>query len=50
VRDTRTRLVRNVAYSNGDYGIEAVPGADGGGNRAWANGNLAQCLNVVCSG
>jgi parallel beta-helix repeat protein len=50
VHDSHTKVVRNVAYSNGDYGIESVPGADGGGNRAWDNGNPAQCLNVVCSG
>jgi parallel beta-helix repeat protein len=50
VRDPRTKIMRNLAYSNADYGIEAVPGADGGGNLAWGNGNPAQCLNVVCSG
>jgi parallel beta-helix repeat protein len=49
VRDSHTKLMRNTSYSNTDYGIEAVPGADGGGNLAWDNGNPTQCLNVVCS-
>jgi hypothetical protein len=33
---------------NGDLGIEAAPGADGGGNKASGNGNPLQCVNVVC--
>ena len=42
-------LIRNKAIHNGDYGIEAVPGVtDGGGNKAHANGNRAQCLNISC--
>jgi hypothetical protein len=37
----------NVAVHNGDVGIEAVPGvADGGGNRAYANGSPLQCTNI----
>jgi len=44
-----TTLTRNVANFNGDLGIEAVPGVvDGGGNRAFGNGDPLQCLNVVC--
>jgi nitrous oxidase accessory protein NosD len=42
-------LTRNKAIHNGDFGIEAVPGVtDGGGNKASANGNPLQCLNVSC--
>jgi hypothetical protein len=34
---------------NGDLGIEAVPGViDGGGNKAKANGDAAQCTNISC--
>lgn len=44
-----TTIVRNVGVRNGDLGIEAEPGVtDGGGNRAAANGNPLQCLNVPC--
>jgi parallel beta-helix repeat protein len=44
-----TTLTRNVANFNGDLGIEAVPGViDGGGNRAFGNGDPLQCLNVNC--
>jgi parallel beta-helix repeat protein len=49
VESSATTLTRNTAKRNGDYGIEAVPGViDGGGNRAFGNGNPAQCLNVAC--
>jgi large repetitive protein len=49
VESSATTLTRNRAKRNGDYGIEAVPGViDGGGNRAFGNGNPAQCLNVAC--
>jgi hypothetical protein len=42
-------LTSNTANDNVDFGIEAVPGViDGGGNRAFGNGNPLQCLNVVC--
>ena len=42
-------LRRNHVYRNGDLGIEAAPGTiDGGGNRAFGNGNALQCLNVAC--
>ena len=42
-------LTANSAHGNADWGIEALAGTiDGGGNRAWANGQAAQCLNVVC--
>ena len=44
-----TTLTGNRAFGNADLGIEAVAGViDGGGNRAWANGNPLQCLNVQC--
>jgi parallel beta-helix repeat protein len=37
------------AEGNGDWGIEAVTGTtDGGGNRAFGNGNPLQCLNISC--
>jgi parallel beta-helix repeat protein len=49
VDNAATTLTRNLAVRNGDLGIEAVPGVtDGGGNHAAANGNPAQCTNVVC--
>jgi parallel beta-helix repeat protein len=45
-----TTLRRNRANRNHDLGIEAAPGViDGGGNRAFGNGNPVQCLNIVCS-
>jgi parallel beta-helix repeat protein len=43
-----TRIVRNTAVNNGDYGIQTVPGVFSFGNVASGNGNPAQCLNVVC--
>ena len=49
VDNPKTTLTRNIALHNGDLGIEAVPGvSDGGGNKAHANGNRAQCTNVAC--
>ena len=48
VKDGTADVSGNVANQNGDYGIEAVPGVDGGGNKASGNGNPAQCLNVRC--
>lgn len=40
---------RNIATGNGVYGIAAAPGnIDGGGNKAFGNGNPLQCLNVAC--
>ena len=43
-------MTSNLAHDNGDWGIVAVPTvADGGGNRAWSNGQAAQCLNVSCT-
>jgi hypothetical protein len=51
VESPSTTLRGNVAVHNGDVGIEAVPGvADGGGNRAYANGSLLQCTNIHCTG
>ncbi|MCA1684046.1 MAG: hypothetical protein LC708_02820, partial [Actinobacteria bacterium] len=46
-----TTLVGNVGAYNGDLGIEAVTGVvDGGGNRAFGNGNPAQCSpGVACT-
>lgn len=44
-----TTLTRDRAFHNGDLGIEAVAGTlDGGGNKAHANGNPAQCTGVPC--
>jgi hypothetical protein len=44
-----TTVTRNLAVHNGNLGIEAVAGVlDGGGNRAFANGNSLQCLNIAC--
>jgi parallel beta-helix repeat protein len=46
-----TTVVRNTANRNHDLGTEAVLGVtDGGGNRAFGNGNPLQCTNVACSG
>jgi len=37
------------ASQNVDLGIEAVVGViDGGGNRAFGNGNPLRCVNVTC--
>ena len=45
----RTTLTRNLAVQNTNLGIEAVPGVtDGGGNRAFGNGNPLQCINIAC--
>ena len=42
-------VTANSAFGNADWGIEAIAGTiDGGANRAWSNGQPAQCLNVVC--
>jgi len=44
-----TTVTRNLAIHNDNLGIEAVPGVlDGGNNRAFANGNPLQCLNIAC--
>ena len=49
VDDPVATLTRNTATRNFDFGIEAVPSViDGGGNRARANGNPAQCANLEC--
>jgi parallel beta-helix repeat protein len=49
VQSATTTLTRNLAVHNGDLGIEAVDGViDGGGNKAFANGNSTQCTNVHC--
>ena len=49
VRQPGAEVALNTAYRNGDWGIEAVAGVlDGGGNRAWSNGQPAQCLNITC--
>jgi parallel beta-helix repeat protein len=46
-----TTLRTNIAFGNHDLGIEAVPGVrDRGGNRAFRNGNPAQCAGLRCSG
>jgi parallel beta-helix repeat protein len=42
-------LARNLATYNGDLGVEAVAGTlDGGGNRAFGNGNPLQCIGIAC--
>lgn len=49
VRIPASKLTSNLAVRNGDLGIEAVPGVlDGGHNRAFANGNPLQCVNIAC--
>jgi len=43
-------VTRNVASFNAGLGIYGEPGVvDGGGNKAFGNGNPLQCLNVVCN-
>ncbi|MDX6689491.1 MAG: hypothetical protein QOG15_948 [Solirubrobacteraceae bacterium] len=50
IRSAATTLTANLAVRNGDLGIDAVPGVtDGGDNRAYLNGNPAQCIGVACS-
>ena len=45
-----TTLAQNLATWNGQLGIRATSDVtDGGGNKAAGNGDLAQCLGVVCS-
>ena len=47
--DTSIELRHNRVDWNGDLGIEAEGDViDGGGNRAFGNGNPLQCLNVRC--
>jgi parallel beta-helix repeat protein len=42
-------VTRNTANRNGELGIRAQPGViDGGGNKAFGNGDPLQCLNVAC--
>jgi Right handed beta helix region len=49
VDNAATTLTGNLAFRNGDLGIEAVAGiTHGGANKAAANGNPAQRTNVVC--
>jgi parallel beta-helix repeat protein len=49
VASVSTTLTRNLAIGNANLGIEAVFGVtDGGGNRAFRNGNPLQCVNVDC--
>lgn len=51
VSSRSTTIARNTASFNGNLGIFAVSGVtDGGGNRAFGNGNPAQCSpSVACS-
>ncbi len=49
MRSDKVALVANRASSNFDLGIEAIAGVlDGGGNRAFGNGDPLQCMNVAC--
>ena len=49
VRAPASKLTSNLAVRNGDFGIDAVAGVvDGGHNRAFANGNPLQCINIAC--
>lgn len=45
----QARLSHNVAFYNADLGIEAPGATDGGGNRAFGNGDPRQCVGVACS-
>ena len=49
ITSASTTVTHNLAVHNGNLGIEAVAGVlDGGRNRAFANGNPLQCLNIAC--
>ena len=49
MRSDKVALVANRARWNFDLGIEAIAGVlDGGGNRAFGNGNPLQCENIFC--
>lgn len=51
VRTASTTITRNTAMYNANLGISAVAGVtDGGGNRAFGNGNPAQCSpSIACT-
>lgn len=42
-------LSANLTSGNGDLGIEAPSATDGGGNRAFGNGDQRECTGVRCS-
>jgi hypothetical protein len=49
ISERTNEITRNLATYNGDLGIEAVAGTiDGGGNRAFGNGNPLQCVGIAC--
>ena len=48
VDGSSVRISSNVAFQNLDLGIEASGASDGGGNRAFGNGNPLQCVGVAC--
>ena len=49
VESASTTIAGNLAVRNHDLGIEAVAGVtDGGGNKAFANGDSRQCTHVTC--
>jgi nitrous oxidase accessory protein NosD len=48
IESRSTKLTGNQALHNGDLGIEAVRGDDGGRNVARRNGDPRQCANIVC--
>jgi parallel beta-helix repeat protein len=49
VRSRSTKLTRNRAVGNADFGIEAVRGViDGGGNTAYRNRNPRRCTHISC--
>lgn len=44
-----TAVKRNMANRNGELGIYGDAGViDGGGNKAWGNGDPLQCVGIVC--
>lgn len=50
VRSPSTVITANMSAYNANLGIRAVPGVvDGGGNRAFGNGDPRQCINVTCT-
>ena len=44
----KVTVTKNIAGFNADLGIDAAGVVDGGGNKAFFNGDVRQCVGVVC--
>jgi parallel beta-helix repeat protein len=49
IDDPDNTVSGNVTNENGGYGIKAVPGVRGAGNKAAGNHGPGECLNIDCS-